>query len=138
MDDEKTPDAIVEAMKERRRDPTKRAVSLPEADEMPRPIAWLVLGVAAGCFFMGTYLPISEALDHAAKITAPGKATFVTPILLVLGIYGLIGVERFQRMPVVWGRVLMGLATLVCIGYYQAVRWYLGTLGYTVETSLFS
>ena len=134
---ENSPDAIVRAMEERKKDPAKRAKALPD-DFASRPFGAILLLLALVAFGMYTYVPITEAQSQVASLRYSGKFVYIQPLFAMLGIAYLVFGERASKVlgpttrPSVWGWVLLLVAVGLGFAYVHFLEAYFYALGYQV------
>lgn len=135
QDPENSPEAFASAMNDRRAEPAKRAMSLPD-DFASRPLGLILLAAASLAFVLNTYLPLSEAHAGADSISYSGKFVFIQPLFFVMGlVYTLFG-ERASVVlgptskPLKWGWILAAFLLGLCIAYLYLFQRYLAGLGY--------
>ncbi|UWX03490.1 hypothetical protein H1235_10195 [Pseudoxanthomonas sp. NC8] len=136
-DQEKSPDAFMHAMEERRLNPSKRTRSLPD-DFASRPFGLILLAIGLLCLWLSTYVPISGAQEQVASISYKAKWVFIQPFCFLLGLaYTLFG-ESASRVlgpttrPSVWGWILAIAAGVLGFFYEGFISNYLNGLGYPV------
>jgi hypothetical protein len=124
-------------MEERRKDPAKRAIALPD-DFASRPFGAILLLVALFAFGMYTYVPITEAQNQVASLRYSGKYVYIQPLLAMLGIAYLLFGEKASKVlgpttrPSIWGWALLLVAIVMGFAYVHFLEAHLHALGYQV------
>lgn len=123
------PEDFERIMRERQKDPSKRAAMLPE-DYANRGVGIIALCLGVVLFLTDTFAPLREAMDGFTEIEYKPGYIFLQPILIIYGlIYSVFGEDASKVLgrtfkPSRYGVGLLVGAVLLAIAYF----WYIGSL----------
>ncbi|WNH53413.1 hypothetical protein [Stenotrophomonas oahuensis] len=135
--EQERPDAFLQAMEARRKDPSLKGKEGP-LDFASRGYGLVALVAALVIFIMDVYLPLTDARAGAERVAYDSKFVFLLPLFLLTGItYTVFGGKTSRVLgpttrPSLWGWlfVLAGAGAGFAFAHY--FESYLRTLGYAI------